>query len=95
MSVKRKVYSASFRAKVALAACRGDKTVHQLASQFEISPQQVSNWKSRLHDNIEDIFHDNRTRKKDEPANESALFEQIGRLQMEVDWLKKKATQFG
>ncbi|MGL6193262.1 MAG: IS3 family transposase [Thermoguttaceae bacterium] len=90
MSKKRKTYSPSFRAKVALAAHRGDKTIHELAAQFQVSPQQISNWKSRLLERIEEIFQDNRSRKKDEPTNEAELFEQIGRLKMEVDWLKKK-----
>ncbi|MGL6196392.1 MAG: transposase [Thermoguttaceae bacterium] len=89
MPKKRKNYSPSFRAKVALAAHRGDKTIHELAVQFQVSPQQISNWKARLLEHVEDIFQDNRSRKKEEPTNESELFEQIGRLKMENDWLKK------
>ena len=93
MSQKRKTYSPSFRAKVALAAYRGDKTIHELAAQFGVSPQQITNWKSRLTERVEEIFQDNRSHKKEEPVNESELFEQIGRLKMEIDWLKKKSTQ--
>jgi len=92
MSLKRKTYSPAFRAKVALAAHRGDKTIHQLASHFQVSPQQISNWKARLTQRVEEIFQDNRSHKKEESANEAELFEQIGRLKMEVDWLKKKSA---
>ncbi len=56
MSRKRKVYSASFRAQVALTAARGDKTVNEIAAQFEVSPQMVLKMKARLKDRIEDIL---------------------------------------
>ena len=96
MSRKRKVYSASFRAQVALAAMRGDKTVNEIAAQFEVSPQMVLKMKARLKERIEDIFQDERSRKKksEEEVTQEELFEQIGRLKMEVDWLKKKSAQF-
>ena len=96
MSRKRKVYSASFRAQVALSAMRGDKTINEVATQFEVSPQMVLKMKARLKERIEDIFQDERSRKKksDGEVSQEELFEQIGRLKMEVDWLKKKSTQF-
>ncbi len=87
MSKKRKTYSPTFRAKVALAAHRGDKPLHQLAAQYQVSSQQITKWKARLLDRIEEIFQDGRSRKKDDTPDESALFEQIGRLKMEVDFL--------
>ena len=92
MSRKRQVYSAAFRAKLALAAVRGDKTIAELASQFEVSPQLVLKLKARLKDRIEEIFQDERTSKKksEGEVTQEELFEQIGRLKMEVDWLKKK-----
>jgi len=96
MSRKRKVYSASFRAQVALAAMRGDKTINEVATQFEVSPQMVLKMKARLKERIEDIFQDERSRKKksEEEVTQEELFEQIGRLKIENDWLKKKSTQF-
>ena len=96
MSRKRKVYSASFRAQVALAAMRGDKTINELAAQFEVSPQMILKMKARLKERIEDIFQDERSRQKktDGEVTREELFEQIGRLKMEVDWLKKKSAQF-
>lgn len=93
MSKKRRTYSPSFRAKVALAAHRGDKTIHELAAQFQVSSQQITKWKARLWDRIEEIFQDDRSRKKDDTPDESTLFEQIGRLKMEVDFLKKKSAE--
>ena len=91
MSRKRKVYSASFRAQVALSAMKGDKTINEVAAQFEVSPQRILKMKARLKERIEDIFQDERTRKKkpDGEATQEELFEQIGRLKMENDWLKK------
>lgn len=96
MSRKRKVYSASFRAQVALAAMRGDKTINELAAQFEVSPQMILKMKARLKERIEDIFQDERSRQKkiDGEVTREELFEQIGRLKIEVDWLKKKSAQF-
>lgn len=93
MSRKRKVYSASFRAQVALAAMRGDKTINELAAQFEVSPQMILKMKARLKERIEDIFQDERSRQKktDGEVTREELFEQIGRLKIEVDWLKKKS----
>ena len=90
MSKKKKVYTPGFRAKVALAAVRGDRTVQQLAGDFEVSPQVVSHWKSRLVTGVEELFHDNRARKKEEATDEAALFEQIGRLKMQLEFYKKK-----
>ena len=96
MSRKRKVYSASFRAQVALSAMKGDKTINEVATQFEVSPQMVLKMKARLKERIEDIFQDERSRKKksEGEVTQEELFEQIGRLKMEVDWLKKKSAQF-
>lgn len=96
MSRKRKVYSASFRAQVALSAMKGDKTINEVATQFEVSPQMVLKMKARLKERIEDIFQDERSRKKksEEEVTQEELFEQIGRLKMENDWLKKKSALF-
>ncbi len=96
MSRKRKNYSAGFRAQVALAATKGDKTISEVAAQFEVSPQMVLKMKARLKERIEDIFQDERAKKKknEGEVTQEELFEQIGRLKIEVDWLKKKSAQF-
>jgi putative transposase len=96
MSRKRRVFGASFKAKVALAACRGDKTTAQLATQFSVHTSQVTAWKKQLLEQAAELFEDGRRRQGEEsPADEQELYEQIGRLKMEVEWLKKKSAQLG
>ena len=96
MSRKRRVFEPAFKAKVALAAVRGDKTTAQLASQYSVHANQVAAWKKQLLDGMEEVFVDGRSRKSDEaPADEQELYAQIGRLKMEVEWLKKKAAEYG
>jgi transposase len=91
MKRKRRVFGGAFRAKVALAAVKGDKSLGQLASQFEVHPTQVSAWRKQLIDRAADLFEDQRLRKRnDDEATAEELYEQIGRLKMEVDWLKKE-----
>ena len=93
MSRKRRVLGAKFKAKVALAAVRGDKTVSQLAGQYGVHGNQVSAWKRKLLEEATALFEDGRKVSKKDEANEEELYEQIGRLKMELEWLKKKAAQ--
>jgi transposase len=87
---KRRSFGAAFKAKVALAACRGDKTTAQLASEYEVHAGQVTSWKKQLLAEAASLFEDQWGRKPDEPAaSEQELYEQIGRLKMEVEWLRK------
>lgn len=96
MSRKRRILGAAFKAKVALAACRGDKTTAQLASEYEVHAGQVTAWKKQLLAAAASLFEDRRGRKPDEAsASDEELYEQIGRLKMEVEWLKKKSAQLG
>lgn len=96
MSRKRRVFGASFKAKVALAACRGDKTTAQLATQFSVHTSQVTAWKKQLLDQAAELFEDGRRKQReDQSADEQELYEQIGRLKMEVEWLKKKSAELG
>lgn len=95
MARKRRSIGGKFKAKVALAAIRGDKTLSQLASQFGIHGNQVSAWKKLLLDHAEELFEDGRKRSKEgKETNEDELYAQIGRLKMELEWLKKKASEF-
>lgn len=93
MTRKRRVLGAAFKAKVALAAVRGDKTTAQLASEFSVHAGQVTAWKKQLLEQAAGLFEDGRGRRDETAANEQELFEQIGRLKMEVEWLKKKSTE--
>ena len=96
MARKRRRFEAPFRAKVALAAVRGDKTTAELAAKFGVHGNQVSAWKKQLLEGAAELFEDGRVkqRQKDE-ADEAELYEQIGRLQMELAWLKKKVAEIG
>jgi transposase-like protein len=95
MSRKRRSFGAAFKAKVALAACRGDKTTAQLAGEYEVHAGQVTAWKKQLLAGAAGLFEDRRSgRRPDEAsADEEELYEQIGRLKMEVEWLKKKSSR--
>ena len=91
MGSKRRRYSAALKAKVALAAIRGDKTLSQLASQYGVHANQISKWKAQLLAEAPGLFeHGNSRSRQDAKEDEARLYEQIGRLKMEIDWLKKK-----
>jgi transposase len=94
MARKRRSFSGAFKAKVALAACRGDKTTAQLATEYEVHVGQITAWKKQLLEGAAELFEDGRGKRAvEDGANEQELFEQIGRLKMEVEWLKKKAAE--
>ena len=96
MARKRRSFSGAFKAKVALAACRGDKTTAQLAAEYEVHVGQITAWKKQLLEGSPGLFEDGRSKRATEDAtNEEELYEQIGRLKMEVEWLKKKAAELG
>jgi len=94
MVKKRITHTAAFKAKVALAAYRQDKTISQLAAQFKVHPAVISRWKSQLLDNAEAIFQDGRSQKKQDTPNVDELYQKIGKLEVELDWIKKKSDQF-
>ena len=96
MSRKRRVFGASFKAQVALSAVRGEQTTAELASKYGVHASQVTAWKKQLLDQVAELFEDGRAKSRDEAsAKEEELYEQIGRLKMEVEWLKKKSAQLG
>ena len=95
MARKRRKHSGQFKFKVALAAAKGDRTINEIASKYNLHPNQVSNWKKQLLTEGPVVFNSNTVRRQqDQEARETELYEQIGRLKMELEWLKKKATQF-
>jgi transposase-like protein len=94
MGAKRRRIEASVKAKAALAAIRGDRTTSELASQYGVHPTQIGHWKRRLLEGANDLFSDDRRRQaEDQEALITDLYEQIGRLQMELAWLKKKLAR--
>jgi putative transposase len=96
MAGKRQTHTAAFKAQVALAALKGDRTVNELASQFGVHPTLIHGWKKHLLTGAEAIFaHGTKADTADVEAQKAELFEQIGRLKMELEWLKKKVAPFG
>ncbi len=95
MGAKRRRIEAGVKAKVALAAMRGDRTTSQLVSEFGVHSTQIGQWKRRLLDGAADLFSDGRRRREveEQDALVAELYEQIGRLQMELGWLKKKVVR--
>ena len=94
MGKKRRIHSDEFKAKVALEAVRGIKTASELAADFEVHPVQISQWKRKLLDQAPGVFSSGP--KHSEKAREqllAELYEKIGRLEMELDWTKKKAAR--
>jgi putative transposase len=96
MAGTRKRHSASFKARVALEAAKQTKTVAELARTYQVHPVQISQWKKQLLDGAESLFRDGRRREQDRAqADQAELFERIGRLNMEVEWLKKSVARCG
>lgn len=95
MTQKRRQYDPQYKFRVALEAAKGTKTISQLASETGIHPNQISSWKRQLLDGGGELFsRKNGRREKVQAAHEAELYEQIGRLRMEVEWLKKKVAPF-
>ena len=87
----RRQHSAAFKAKVAVAALRGDRTLSELASVYGVHPVQITQWKKRAMAALPEAFTTRRrAADQDQAAVQAALYEEIGRLKVELDWLKKK-----
>lgn len=89
----RKSYPASLKAKIALEAVAGQRSVGELATKFEVSANLIHQWRKQLLTEAPEIFSDKRRRQaEDGESKEKQLFEEIGRLKMELDWVKKKSS---
>jgi transposase-like protein len=101
MGKQRRSFTPEFRAKVALAALRGEKTINQIASEFELHPVQVAQWKKQALEGLPLSLEDRRGKgARPEPAADQSalideLYRQIGQLKVELDWLKKKSAELG
>jgi len=92
MKRQRKSYTAAFKAKVALEAIKGQRTTNEIASAYEVHPNQVTQWKKQAVSQLSEIFSNGRARA--DAAEEdlrNQLYQQIGQLKVELDWLKKKS----
>lgn len=92
MKKQRKSYTAALKAKVALEAIKGQRTINEIASAYEVHPNQVTQWKKQAVSQLSEIFSNGRARAdaaEEELRNQ--LYQQIGQLKVELDWLKKKS----
>ena len=95
MSVQRKQYSAELKTRVALEAIKGQKTINEIASEYGVHPTQIANWKKQALDGLPDVFSSTKTdQKKSEEELIAQLYQEIGHLKMQVDWLEKKSKAF-
>ncbi len=95
MTKKRRQHSSDFKFKIGLEAVKGVKTVSQMAAEYNVHPTQISTWKKQLLRQGNTLFtRPNDRQRREQQEKEADLYEQIGRLKMELEWLKKKATPF-
>jgi transposase len=93
--MKRKRYGKEFKAKVALEALKGQKTANEITAEYGVHVSQVNTWKKQLLEGAVEVFGRGREREAaDREAERDRLYQQVGKLQVELDWLKKK-TGYG
>jgi len=96
MSKSPRVHTPVFKAQVALAALKGDKTLSEIGVQYQVHVKLVQAWKKQMLEHASTVFASNvkPVSLKESEAKQAELFEQIGRLKMELEWIKKKAAAF-
>ena len=92
MGKQRRQFSAAFKGKVALEAIKGQRTVQEISSTFGVHPNQVAQWKKQALEQLPELFSERRVRiEKADEELKAQLYQQIGQLKVELDWLKKKS----
>ena len=97
MARKRRNFGSVFKAKVALEAIKGHRTISELTQKYKLHATQINLWKKQLIEGAESVFENGNGKQKpssDEPES-AELYEQIGRLNVQLEWLKKKVAQDG
>ena len=92
----RKNHNAAYKAKIAIEAVRGQRTVAELSQAFSVHPSMIAGWKKHLQENASELFERGAIKKgeREEEQPRDALYQQIGQLKMELEWLKKKSRSF-
>jgi putative transposase len=92
MPKQRKTYSSDLKVRVALEAIKGHKTANEIAAEYGVHPTQIAQWKKQALDGLPELFS---TRRSDQANSEEALiaslYQQIGQLKVQLDWLEKKS----
>jgi transposase-like protein len=89
---KRRQFTAEFKARVAIEAIKGQKTIQEIAAHYEVHPNMVTTWKRQALAELPQVFSEQRSRAAEsDEALKDALYQQIGKLQVQLDWLKKKS----
>ena len=92
MKKQRKTYTTEFKVKIALEAIKAQRTINEISGHYSIHPNQVTQWKKQALEGLPDAFSSRRARAaEDEEATKAQLYQQIGQLKVELDWLKKKS----
>jgi transposase-like protein len=93
---KRNSYDKNFKAKLALEALKGERTIAEIASEHGVHPNQITQWKQQLLENLPDIFERKNAKgsKDTDDKEKEELYKQIGKMKVEIDWLKKKLDPF-
>ena len=95
MTKQRRRFSPDFKFRVALEAAKGQQTLSELSGEYRVHPNQISQWKRQLLENGADVFSQNgANRQRGQEAIQTEIYEQIGRLKMELEWVKKKSALF-
>ena len=94
---QRRKFGTAFKAKVAIEAIKGEKTINEIASIYEVHPNQVSLWKKQALEKLPEAMADGRTKqaRNSKPIDEEKLHQKIGQQAVEIDFLKKKLRQLG
>mgnify|MGYP003331022404 CR=1 FL=1 len=96
MSRSRRSFDAAFKARVALEALKEEKPLAELAKLYNVHPNQISLWKKQLLQGASELFSDKRKHKElTDESEKDRLYQKVGQLEMELDWLKKKFEPFG
>ena len=93
---QRKTYTTDFKVKIALEAIKGQRTINEIASHYGVHPNQVTQWKKQALECLPEVFSTRRERAAaEDEALRAQLYQQIGQLKVELDWLKKKVGLLG